>query len=311
MTIRTFEPGDDAAQVSIYNEAASGLPRFKPATLDEVRRRVRAADFDPQSRFYAVEDGQVVGYAQFQMNGRLNFPWCRPGKEKWAEPLFERTVETMQSRGLTRAWAAYRGDWPGTRDFFLGHGFAQPREMLNFVLDLVEMPTPAARAPSGMASLTPEDIPALKQACPDVFRASNEQIAAALFHNSWFHPRSLFSLRKRGTNALAGVGIHVWNTTFADPHQIDGNMPCFRLGAFGTEGLTLKRVKGLFSFVVTEPRDTSLVGHELLSHAAGLLQETDGATLAAQVASDVPHLVRFYRQNFRPQGSFPVYERAL
>src|SRR5262249_51646942 len=34
MTIRTFQPGDDAVQVSIYNEAAADLPKFKPATID-------------------------------------------------------------------------------------------------------------------------------------------------------------------------------------------------------------------------------------------------------------------------------------
>ena len=54
MEIRTFRPGDDAAQVSIYNEAAADLPKFKAATLDEVRRRSRAAEFDPSTRFVAV-----------------------------------------------------------------------------------------------------------------------------------------------------------------------------------------------------------------------------------------------------------------
>src|SRR5260370_747651 len=47
MTIRTFQSGDEAGQVSIYNEACAHLPRFKPATLDEVRRRCRAPDFNP------------------------------------------------------------------------------------------------------------------------------------------------------------------------------------------------------------------------------------------------------------------------
>ena len=39
MTIRTFQPGDEATQVAIYNEAAAALPRFKPATAVEVQRR--------------------------------------------------------------------------------------------------------------------------------------------------------------------------------------------------------------------------------------------------------------------------------
>ena len=60
MTIRTFQPGDEIAQVSIYNEAAASLPKFTPATVDEVRRRIRAVDFDPSTRFYAIEDGVPV-----------------------------------------------------------------------------------------------------------------------------------------------------------------------------------------------------------------------------------------------------------
>src|SRR4051812_4327247 len=71
MTIRTFQSGDDVAQVSIYNEAAAALPRFKPATLDELRRRLRGPDFDPSSRFYALADGRPVGYATFAASGRV------------------------------------------------------------------------------------------------------------------------------------------------------------------------------------------------------------------------------------------------
>src|SRR5262249_40042593 len=61
MEIRTYQSGDDAAQVSIYNEAAGELPKFKAATLDEVRRRARAADHDPTTRFLALEGEQAVG----------------------------------------------------------------------------------------------------------------------------------------------------------------------------------------------------------------------------------------------------------
>src|SRR5260370_18767056 len=143
MTIRAFQPGDEAAQVSIYNEAAAHLPRFKPATLDEVRRRCRAADFDPGTRFYALAGDQPVAYATFHPNGRVSYPWCRKGHESWAEPLFEAVLGAMRQRGLAKAFAAYRSDWPDPLAFFLAHGFQQKREMLNFVLDLVSMPTPA------------------------------------------------------------------------------------------------------------------------------------------------------------------------
>src|SRR4051794_16759414 len=108
MTIRTFQPGDEAAQLGIYNEAAADLPKFKPATLEELRRRVRAAEFDPGTRFVAEVGGQAVGYATFHANGRVSYPWCRKGHEDQAEPLFERVIEAMKARGLRNAFAAYR-----------------------------------------------------------------------------------------------------------------------------------------------------------------------------------------------------------
>jgi hypothetical protein len=188
MTIRTFQPGDDIAQVSIYNEAAADLPKFKPATLDEVRRRCRDADFDPGTRFYAIPAGRPVGYASFQHNGRISFPWCRKGHEALAEPLLDSVLATMRQRGMRRAFAAYRSDWPVQRDFFLEHGFTQTREMINYVLDVVEMPTPAARTSSiGITPVTPADLPAVLELGSGVLRISDRaQLEAVLFRNPYF-----------------------------------------------------------------------------------------------------------------------------
>lgn len=312
MTIRTFQPGDDIAQVSIYNEAAAGLPKFKSATIDEVRRRLRGPDFDPGARFYAVEGTQVAGYATFQANGRVSYPWCRKGKEHLALPLLERVLEAMKQRGLTTAWAAYRKDWTAQGEFFVAQGFPLKREMQNYHLDLIEMPTPAARVTTAITALTAADIRIFKELAGDVLRAPLPELEKALLRNPWFPPTDLFCLRSRSDAAKpVAAGAFICNSTFADPNQVDASMPCFRLGAFGTEGLTTKRINGLFSFVVTEPRDTNMHGLDLLGHAARLMQEGKDETVAAQVSSDLPHMVRFYRQYFRPQGSFPIFERSL
>jgi hypothetical protein len=87
-------------------------------------------------------------------------------------------------------------------------------------------------------------------------------------------------------------------------------MPCFRLGAFGTEGLSVKRVNGLFSFLA-RPADISSVGLDLLTHAAYMLHDSPVDTFAAQVPSDAPHLLRFYQHHFRKQGSFPIWQISL
>src|SRR5262249_22985255 len=143
MTIRTFQPGDEAHLVGIYNEAAGTLPRFKVATLDEMRRRCRASDFDPGGRLFALDGERVVGYVTFHANGRVSFPWCRVGQEHRAEELHQAALAAMRARGLKRAFAASRADWPGPRDFFLRHGFRHARDMVNFVVQLTELPTPA------------------------------------------------------------------------------------------------------------------------------------------------------------------------
>src|SRR5439155_2495590 len=189
---------DEAAQVGIYNEAGAGLPRFKPATLDEVRRRYRGADFDPSTRLYAVEGGRPVAYASFNANGRVSYPWCRKGREHWAEPLFEAVLQALRQRGQARAFAAYRGDWPAQRDFFLRHGFQQRREVVNFVIDFAEMPTPAARTSSAVGPLTPADLPAVLKLGRGVLQVEDTAgLEQSLLRNPYFPPESAFVLRNR------------------------------------------------------------------------------------------------------------------
>jgi hypothetical protein len=310
--IRMYEPGDEAAQVGIYNEAAAALPKFKAATLDEVRRRCRATDFDPATRLFAVEDGRPVGYATFQPNGRVSYPWCRKGCEKFAEPLFDQLLNRMRAAGLNRAFAAYRADWPALADFFRSQGFTAAREVVNFVLNLADMPTPAARSGAGVSPLTPADVPAVLELGAGALRVQTAaQLEAHLFHNSYFGPDALFALRAQTGSAPLAVGLLVVNPAYADPRQVDAAMPCFRLGAFGTEGLSVKRINGLFSFLAAPDRSVSALGLDLFAHAARLLEDTAVEAFAAQAASDAPHLLRFYKQYCRQQGSFPIFERAL
>jgi hypothetical protein len=312
MTIRTFQAGDDVAQVSIYNEAGADLPKFKPATVDEVRRRCLAPDFDPATRFYALANGRPVGYVTYQRNGRVAFPWCRKGQEALAGPLLEHALAAMRQRGLRRAFAAYRGDWPAQRDFFVARGFKQTREMINYVLDLVDMPTPAARLGSGIGPLRPADVPAVMQLCPGVLRVRDAaELEAHLFRNPYFTPESLFAVRSKADDHPVAVGLLVANPAYADPKQVDAGMPCFRLGAFGTEGMTTKRLNGMFSLLAANNKDFTPSGLDLLSWATTRLADTDVETFAAQVPSDAEHLARFYKSLFRRQGAFPVYERAL
>ncbi|HLJ93938.1 MAG TPA: hypothetical protein VKU02_12190 [Gemmataceae bacterium] len=312
MMIRNFQSGDEEAQAAIYNDATAALPKFKPASVDEVRRRCRAPEFDPNTRFFAIEDNQPVAYATFHPNGRVNYPWCRPGCERATEPLWEHVLQAMRQRGMKKTFAAYRADWTAQRDFFLGHGFRQAREMVNFWLEPTDMPTPAARRSYPIAPARPEDVPAILQLAPQLLRVHTPaELQRHLFQNPYFPPEAVFVARNKADSAILAAGVLISAADYADPRQVDANMPCFRLGAFGTEGMQTKRINGLFSFLAQEGNELNRVALDLMGHAAFRLHYTDVPTFAAQVPSDMPHLFRFYQHHFRRQGSFPVYERDL
>ena len=313
MEIRPFQPGDEFEQLKIYNTAAASLPKFKPATLLDIQRRVSARDFDPATRLYAINNAAVVGYCTFQGNGRVSYPWCLPGAEAASAPLFAQTIDVMKKRGMTKAFTAYRKDWPAINDFFQKNQFTLAREMVNFVLSFEDMPTPSARLGSNVTPATIEDVPGIFALDPTVFRVSTaEALKDALFKNPWFAPEAVFVSRRKGDGTPLAAGIFITNANYADPRKVDADMPCFRLGAFGTEGMTTKRIKGLFSFVTRPDRNIFAAGMDLLGHAINLLQDNDEIdSYGAQVPSDARALMAFYQQTFEQQGSFPVFERDL
>jgi hypothetical protein len=312
MDIRNYHPGDDSIQAAIYNEAAGSLPKFKAATEGDVNRRTKAPGFDPGTRFYVVDGKQVVGYANFHPNGRVGYPWCRKGHEAAAESLFDAVLKAMKNRKIPLAFAAYRHDWPGPKEFFTHHGFRVAREMVNFVVDQVELPTRTGKLSNPLSPLTRDDIPAIFALAPNVFRVeSPEALGQHLLQNPYFKSESVFVLRSRANSVPLAAGIVIDNSAYADPKQVDPAMPCYRLGAFGSEGMQTKRINGLFSFVCASERDVNPLALDLMHHATVRLEDSEAASLAAQVPSDAPHLLQFYQRYFRRQASFPVYERVL
>jgi hypothetical protein len=313
MILRAFRPGDEAIQTRIYNEAAQSLSNFVPAQAADVMRRVQENDFDPQTRVFACDNDVPVGYIAFQQNGRLSYPWCRAGHESARGPLFEAALEAMRRRGIKTAFAAYRGDWKDIGRFFLKRDFRQAREMVNFAVELSDLKLPEPAAPRPMTPLREQDLPAILQLVPGALRAATaDQLQQHLFRNPCFGPESLFMCRQPGdARQPAAVGIVVEKPNYADPRKVNSDMPCFRLGAFGTEGMTVKRINGLFSLLAPDGPQFASIARDMLSHGVQLLRQAGLATAAAQAASDVPHLIAFHQKYFHRQGSFPVYERDL
>lgn len=312
MNIRTFQPGDDVVQAGLFNVAAFSLTGFKPATADDVRRRTRGRGFDPTARFYADVSGQVVGYCVLEPEqGRISFPWVKKGHEAAAGPLFDAAEASARDRGLTKLFAAYRRDWEPVLRFFAGRGYLRVRDVINYWADPVDLPTQANRSRLPIDRLKPDDLPALAAMGKGIVRIPPEKFESYFFANPYFPAEAFLVLRARETGAPLAVGLGLEMSTYADVKKIDPLAPCFRLGAFGTEGLNAKRVNGLFSYLVADPSQALTAGSALLSEASQEMTEGSVSAIAAQCPSDAPHLVGFYTRYFKEQGRFPVLEKHL
>lgn len=312
MTIRNYQPGDEDAQAAVFNAACGGLPGHKPALPDDVKKRTRARGFDPATRFYAEDGGKVVGYCTFHADGRMSYPWCLPGQDAHAEPLYAAVIGAMKGRGFRRAYAAYHKDWAAPAQFFPAHGMPKIRDMVNFYQELTDMPTMVTRPSSPITPFETADLPHLHAMAPELWHGMTEkELWRHVLENPYFPPESLFVIRARADRKPLAVGLLVESPGFADPKALDSSQPCFRHGAFGGEWAQTKRVNGMFSFAAAKDRSAFAFALDMMSHAASKLDETSAHAVAAQVPSDVPHLLMFYQSHFRRQGSFPVYEMKL
>jgi hypothetical protein len=312
VTIRNYRPGDETAQAAIFNAVAGSLPGCKPAAVEDLRRRMNGPGFEPGLWFYADEGGRIVGYCTAQANGRIGFPWCEAGSETFADTLFSAAITALRNRGVQRAYAAYSASWTSQADFFLAHEFKRSREIFNFVQELTNLPTLLLQTHAGVTPLQPADIPAIMAMAPELWRDRTvADLRQDWFENPQVPADSLFAVRSRVDGQPIAAGRLIENPTYADPTKVDSTQPCFRLGAFGTEGLTHKRINGLFSLVLPRSRNAMAGAMDLLAHAAARHDSAITKALAAQASSDTPHLVAFYQSHFQKQASFPVFERVL
>ncbi len=308
LTIRPYQPGDEQAQAHIFNEEGRqrDLIGFKPANPEEIARRYRTVDPDPTSKFYAVRGDEVVGYAVFNPNGRISYPWSLPGTDV-RDRLLDEVLSAMSRRGVAEAWVAYRADWAPILSFFESKGFAPTREMINYVAELKDLPRVAVPRGMTIRPVERENMPRLAALGDGLFAGDPEALGRFFWDNPFLDPTSLFALRRDEDDTIVGLGLTAIDARFADPTKLDSAMPCFRLGAFGTESERHKRVNGLVSLVMT----TDNAGTVLLSEAARRLEQAGLSHAAAQVPSDQTRLVAFFDRHFQRQGAFPILSRRL
>jgi L-amino acid N-acyltransferase YncA len=308
MRIRHYQPGDERAQTEIYNQVASALPAFKPATAEEVARRYRTSDADPASKFYLVEDSEVVGYAVLNPNGRISYPWCLPRAAGARVELLQAVLDGLKQRGCRTAWATYRADWRPILDFFAQAGFRHERDMINYAGPRQRLPETLPSEAEAIAPLHANDVPLLQVLGGPLFQDLKMQDLVAFYlRNPYFQPESLFTIKRSGDGRVLGFGVAIVNAQYADPARLDAAMPCFRLGAVGTETERHKRVNGLVSCLF----DSERIGELALAEASRRFAQAGITTVAAQAASDQPMTCALYDRYLQRQGTFPILVKVL
>jgi hypothetical protein len=308
MRIRNYQPGDESIQAEIYNSAAGALPRFKPASAEEVARRYRGQDSLASSRFYAVDGDETVGYALFDGTGRIGYPWCLTGHDDAREPLLGAVLTAMAASGHAKAWAAYRADWTAVLEFFGTHGFVVEREMVNYLAELKGLPSDPV--PDGQRIEPPgrDDLPQLLEMGRGLLEVGDTgQLGAFLWENREVDADDAFVLKGTDRPEVFGMAVAITRAGYADPAALDAAMPCFRSGALGTEQQRHKRVRGMFSCVFS----SDVAGRLLLAEAARRFARLGLIHVAAQVASDATKYAEFYDRYFVRQAAFPIVSRRL
>ncbi len=306
MHIRHYQPGDEQAQAELFNQATRSLPGHKPATAEDIAKRYRSPGADPTMRFYAIENGEMVGYIVFNPNGRISCPWCSPEGLAARLPLLDAAVGAMKERGMREAWACYRADWTEPLRFLKEHGFEQKREMVNYVAELSQLPPLSASRAFVLGPFDRDAVRHLPLLASSLFEPGDAAaLETFLLQNDYFRPDAGFVV-KDASGETRGAALAIVDSRFADPTKLDPAMPCFRLGTFGTEGERHKRVNGLFSCVF----ESEAAGEALLAEAVRKFQSANLFHAAAQAPSDQPRLIAFYDRFFQRQGAFPILARS-
>ncbi len=307
MHIRHYQPGDEQVQAELFNQATRSLPAYKPATAEDIAKRYRSPGADPTMRFYAIENSKVIGYIVFHPNGRISYPWCWPDALAARLPLLDAALGAMKERGMREAWACYRADWTEPLGFLEEHGFELKREMVNYVAELSRLPALAASKAFTVGPFDRDAVRRLPLLAGNLFEPEDgAALETFLLHNDYFRPDAGFVV-KDASGATRGAALAIVDGRFADPTKIDPAMPCFRLGAFGTESERHKRVNGLFSCVFED----EAAGEALLAEAVRRFQSSNLLHAAAQAPSDQPRLIAFYDRFFQRQGAFPILATSL
>ena len=102
--IKTFQESFLPRQVEIGNAVLSTWLAAQQTPLDRLQQIYSQDDFDPETKFYALKDGEVVGFIPAKLTGEdvanLEFPIVLNDHEGATEPLMDYALEALKNKGV-------------------------------------------------------------------------------------------------------------------------------------------------------------------------------------------------------------------
>jgi putative acetyltransferase len=134
MTSRPFQPADLKSVIAVYHDAIHGLAAshysreqldaWAPAEMSEDKWRARLAG---DQTLIMESDGEICGFASYEMNGHLDFLFTHPrfARQGVATHLCEQVEGALTDAGVTRIFTEAS---LAARAFFEDRGYRAMRE---------------------------------------------------------------------------------------------------------------------------------------------------------------------------------------
>lgn len=124
-------------QFEIGNKHISTWLGGQQTPVDRLRKIYSQDDFDPETKYYALQDGQVVGFIPAKiltnqtegLSANLEFPLIAPGNEDVEELLMDFAFDSLRKKGIKKVISRASPRWGKTMEYTEKYNYSSKKLM--------------------------------------------------------------------------------------------------------------------------------------------------------------------------------------
>lgn len=124
-------------QFEIGNQQISTWLGGQQTPVDRLRKIYSQDDFDPETKFYALQDGLVVGFIPAKilanqtegLSANLEFPLIAPGNEGVEELLIDFAFDSLRKKGVKKVISRASPRWGKTMEYTEKYNYSSKKLM--------------------------------------------------------------------------------------------------------------------------------------------------------------------------------------